>query len=149
MGVVFIVANEESPLLGLISLVAPIIAGGNSCVVLASESKPLSAVTFAEVLNSSDVPGGVVNILTGKLSELADHIARHMDLNAIAFDRAKEKKIVTAMQERAADNVKRVKKIDLDWTKADSANPYLIQDFSETKTTWHPIETITASGSGY
>ena len=147
-GVVFVFSNEDSPLLGLVSLVTPIIAGGNSCVVLASESRPLSAVTFGEVLNSSDVPGGVVNILTGKLSELHEHVARHMDVNAIAYDRS-DNQVLAAMQQHAADNVKRLKAFDCDWKESDQANPYLIADFCEVKTTWHPIERIGASGSGY
>ncbi len=147
-GVVFVVANEQSPLLGLVSIVAPIIAGGNTCVVLASESKPLSAITFAEVLNSSDVPGGVVNILTGKLTELAEHFARHMDVNAIAFDRD-DKKNLAKIKLYAADNVKRVHPIEQNWSDDSAASPYLIQQFSELKTTWHPIEKISASGSGY
>ena len=147
-GVVFAFANEDSPLLGLVSLIAPIIAGGNSCVVLASESKPLSAVTFGEVLNSSDVPGGVVNILTGNMAELHEHVARHMDVNAIAYDRGDEK-ILATIQHHAADNVKRVRAISCDWKDSETANPYLIQDFCEVKTTWHPIERISASGSGY
>ena len=147
-GVVFVVANENSPLLGLISLVAPVIAGGNTCVVLASESRPLSAVTFAEVLNSSDVPGGVVNLLTGKLDELAEHFAQHMDVNAIAFDR-NDVKCLSRIKELAANNLKRVHSFELDWIDSQAASPYLIERFSEVKTTWHPIEKISAAGSGY
>ena len=147
-GVVFVVANEESPLLGLVSLVAPIIAGGNSCVVLASETKPLSAITFSEVLATSDVPGGVVNILTGQKPELAEHFSSHMDVNAIAFD-CSDQKMLVAVREFAVENVKRVKDYQLGWNDDDSQNPYLIQDFCEIKTTWHPIEQISASGSGY
>ena len=147
-GVVFVVANEESPLLGLVSLIAPIIAGGNSCVVLASETKPLSAITFSEVLATSDVPGGVINILTGQKSELAEHFSSHMDVNAIAFD-CTDQKMLVAVREFAVENVKRVKDYSLDWKDDDSQNPYLIQDFCEIKTTWHPIEQISASGSGY
>ena len=147
-GVVFAVANEDSPLLGLVSIVAPIICAGNSCVVLASESKPLSAITFAEVLNSSDVPGGVVNILTGKLDELAEHFARHLDVNAIAFDRTDEK-IRALVEELSSGNVKRVVVPKCNWLSLDSGNPYLIEKFCEVKTTWHPVEKISASGSGY
>lgn len=147
-GVVFVVASEESSLLGLVSLVAPVIAGGNSCVVLASESKPLSAITFGEVLHTSDVPGGVVNILTGNKDELAEHFAKHLDVNAVAFD-GPDGKMLTAIKENAVENVKRVIHRNLDWTKPDSENPYLIQDFCEVKTTWHPIEQIGATGSGY
>ena len=147
-GVVFVVANKESPLLGLVSLIAPVIAGGNSCIVLASESKPLSAITFGEVLATSDVPGGVVNILTGSKAELVEHFSRHLDINAIAFD-GSDKKMLTAVKEFAVENVKRVKHYANDWTEDGSQNPYLIQDFCEIKTTWHPIEQISASGSGY
>ena len=147
-GVVFLVASEDSPLLGLVSAIAPIIASGNSVVALASESKPLSAITFAEVLHTSDLPGGVVNLLTGNADELIEHAAKHLDLNAIAFDRDNTQQLELIARESAA-NVKRVKKLCLDWTDAESANPYLIHDYCEVKTTWHPIEKISASGSGY
>lgn len=147
-GVVFVVANEESPLLGLVSLIAPIIAGGNSCIVLASESKPLSAITFSEVLGTSDVPGGVINILTGSKTELVEHFSRHLDINSIAFD-SDDSKMLTAIKEFAVENVKRVKHYSREWSDEDAQNPYLISDFCEIKTTWHPIEQISASGSGY
>ena len=147
-GVVFVFASESSPLLGLVSLVAPIIAAGNSVVALASESMPLSAITFSEVLNSSDVPGGVVNVLTGNAEELHEHAARHMDIDAIAFDRD-DAKLWKNIQTFACDNVKQVKKFDLDWLDSESENPYLISDFCEVKTTWHPIEQISTGGSGY
>ncbi len=152
-GVVFVVASEESPLLGLVSLVAPVIAGGNVCIALVSESKPLSSITFAEVLNTSDVPGGVVNLLTGSKAELAEHFAKHMDINAIAYDVAGHdsagKKLLTQVKQESAGNLKRVKSYDLDWSATENENPYLISDFCEVKTTWHPIEKISASGSGY
>ena len=147
-GVVFLVASEDSPLLGLVSAIAPIIASGNSVVALASESKPLSAITFAEVLHTSDLPGGVVNLLTGNADELIEHAAKHLDLNAIAFDRDNAQQLELIARESAA-NVKRVRKLCLDWTDEESANPYLIHDYCEVKTTWHPIEKISASGSGY
>ena len=116
--------------------------------MLASESKPLSAITLSEVLATSDVPGGVVNMLTGLKSELAEHFSRHLDINAIAFD-CSDKKMLVAVREFAVENVKRVKNYSHDWTDEESQNPYLIQDFCEIKTTWHPIEQISASGSGY
>ena len=147
-GVVFIVANETSPLLGLISLVAPAIASGNSCVVLASESRPLSAMTFAEVLHNSDVPPGVVNILTGNKQELVEHFSSHLDINSVAYDGA-DAGFLKTIQSQAASNVKRVRSYQRDWSQSESANPWLIQDFCEVKTTWHPIEKIGASGSGY
>lgn len=148
VGTVFLFAEEESSLLGLVSLVAPIIAAGNTIIALASESKPLCSVTFAEVLNSSDVPGGVVNILTGKKDELLEHVVNHMDLNSIAYD-GKDGAIIKTLKEGSASNLKRIRVYNRNWTKADSQDPYLISDFTEVKTTWHPIEMISASGSGY
>jgi acyl-CoA reductase-like NAD-dependent aldehyde dehydrogenase len=147
-GVVFHVSHEDSPLLGLVSLIAPIIAGGNTVITLASESKPLSAITFSEVLATSDVPGGVVNVLTGSKTELVEHFSRHLDINSVAFDSADEK-MLTQIKEFAVENVKRVKHYDRDWSAEESQSPYLINDFCEIKTTWHPIEQISASGSGY
>ena len=147
-GVVFVVASESSPLLGLVSLVAPVIAGGNSCIVLASESKPLSAVTFGEVLHTSDVPDGVINLLTGSKQELAEHFGKHMDINSIAYN-GDDARLLKLIQEEAASNVKRVKHYQIDWSREDSESPYFIQDFCEVKTTWHPIELISSSGSGY
>ena len=148
MGVVFQFASETSPLLGLVSLIAPVIASGNTCIVLASETKPLSAITLGEVINTSDVPGGVVNILTGYASELVEHVAKHKDINAIAYD-GKDSDVIRIVQEESISNLKRVRSYQLNWHDAESANPYLIQDFCELKTTWHPIEKISASGSGY
>ena len=138
-GVVSIIAPDESGLLGLIANVAPTIVGGNTCVVLASESMPLSAVSFAEVLHASDVPAGVVNILTGLRSELTEQFASHMDVNAIVFcDGAK--KTARTVQELAADNIKRVvARADIDWGRDSAQHPYLIRDTQEVKTTWHPI----------
>lgn len=139
-GVVSVFAPEESPLLGLVSVILPIIAGGNTCVVLASESMPLPAVTFAEVLNSSDVPGGVVNILTGFREELAEHFSSHMDVNAILCTDRLPEEMRKSMDERAAENIKRVVRHEIsDWYDESAANPYLITDFQETKTTWHPV----------
>ncbi|MGB5246987.1 MAG: aldehyde dehydrogenase family protein [Woeseia sp.] len=138
-GVVAILAPEDSGLLGLVSVVAPCIVGGNTCVVLASESLPLSAVSFAEVLHASDVPGGVVNILTGHKAELSGQFASHMDVNAIVFcdgDRSAARDV----QQQAAENLKRVvDRRDHNWLKDSAASPYLIADTMETKTTWHPI----------
>ena len=148
-GVVAAIAAQNDSLLGLVSVIAPIIAGGNTCVVLASNTKPLCAVTFAEVLNSSDLPGGVVNILTGKVSELAPFFADHMDVNATAYcesDEATQKMI----KEKSALNVKRVVLYDkVKWADASGQSPYFIMDFQEIKTTWHPIENIGGGGSKY
>jgi len=147
-GVVTIIAPESSALLGLVSVILPVIAGGNTCVVLASETQPHVAVTFAEVLNSSDLPGGVVNILTGKADELVSHFASHKDVNAAIYalgSAAHFKKT----QEEASANVKRA----FDWSQHDWAkqgeDPYLILDTQELKTTWHPIENISGGKAGY
>ena len=139
-GVVSLFAPEASPLLGLVSTIAPVIVGGNSCVVLASEKYPLPAVDFAEVLNSSDVPGGVVNILTGKREELAEHFSSHMDVNAICYYDELSKEMKKLIDENAAENIKRVIKHNIsDWYAEDSESPYFITDVQETKTTWHPV----------
>ncbi len=140
-GVVSIIAPDESGLLGLVSNVAPTIVGGNTCIVLASESMPLSAVSFAEVLHASDVPAGVVNILTGLRSELTEQFASHMDVNAVVFCDGK-RDTAKMIQELAADNIKRVvARGDIDWHSDSSQHPYLIRDTQEVKTTWHPIGT--------
>jgi acyl-CoA reductase-like NAD-dependent aldehyde dehydrogenase len=140
-GVVSVITPDDSGLIGLISNVAPVIVGGNTCVVLASESMPLSAVSLAEVLHASDVPGGVVNILTGFRDELTAQFASHMDVNAIIYSDG-SKKTAKLVQELAADNIKRViSRAATDWTQAASQHPYLIRDTQEVKTTWHPIGT--------
>ena len=138
-GVVAMMVPEDSGLLGLVSNVAPAIVGGNTCVVLASESTPLSAISFAEVLHASDVPGGVVNILTGYRQELREHFATHMDVNAVVYCDGDEQ-VAKEIQTGAADNVKRViARVNRDWSSDDAQNPYLIKDTQEIKTTWHPI----------
>jgi acyl-CoA reductase-like NAD-dependent aldehyde dehydrogenase len=138
VGVVSIIAPEDKGLLSLITLIAPAIVGGNAVIVLASESKPLSAVSFAEVLNSSDVPGGVVNILTGKKSELYSHMASHMDVNSIIYC-GDDYKIIKSISELASGNIKRTVFFRKDdWINADYESPYLIEKTQEVKTTWHP-----------
>ena len=140
VGVVAIIAPEEHSLLGLVSVVAPAIVGGNTVIVLASESKPLTAISFAEVLNSSDVPGGVVNILTGKKSELYGQMASHMDVNSIVYC-GKDETMMKSIGELASNNVKRTvfyKKAD--WSNDECESPYLIEKTLEVKTTWHPTE---------
>jgi len=148
-GVVAAIAPQNDSLIGLVSLIAPIIAGGNSCVILASNAKPLCAVTFAEVLNSSDLPGGVVNILTGKVAELAPFFADHMDVNATVYcetDAATQ----TMIKDKSALNVKRVVLYDkVQWNSDSAQSPYFIMDFQEIKTTWHPIENIGGAKAGY
>jgi acyl-CoA reductase-like NAD-dependent aldehyde dehydrogenase len=131
-GVVGIVAPEEPALLGLVSRLMPAIVGGNSTVVLASESQPLAAVELAEVLATSDVPGGVVNIVTGYRSELAPVLAGHMDVNAIDVVGADGD--VAELERLAAENVKRVVR-----GAADGQSPWDVASFLELKTVWHPI----------
>lgn len=148
-GVVAVIAPQYSSLIGLVSVIAPVIAGGNTCIVLASHSKPLCAVTFAEVLNSSDLPGGVVNILTGKIDELAPQFADHMDVNAIVFCE-KDNNLKKLIQEKAVQNVKRVFHYEkINWDTDEGQSPYFIQDLQEIKTTWHPIENIGGAKAGY
>lgn len=138
-GVVSIIAPEENTLVGLISTVIPAITGGNTCVVLASESLPLCAVTFAEVLHSSDVPGGVVNILTGLRRELLGQFSSHMDVNAIIYC-GDDKKEIKTVQENSTLNVKRaVIRRNAEWMNETYQNPYFILDLQEVKTTWHPV----------
>jgi acyl-CoA reductase-like NAD-dependent aldehyde dehydrogenase len=138
-GVVAIVAPEASGLLGMVSNIAPAVAGGNTCVVLASQSLPLSAVSFAEVLQAGDFPGGVINVLTGFKDELVEQFASHMDVNAVVYC-GNEPAVMRKVQELAADNIKRViTRTIADWSDAAAQSPYFISDTQETKTTWHPI----------
>jgi acyl-CoA reductase-like NAD-dependent aldehyde dehydrogenase len=148
-GVVSIIAPQGDSLLGLVSVIAPVIAGGNTCVVLASETKPLCAVTFAEVLNSSDLPGGVVNILTGKPKELNEWFVTHMDVNATIYCE-NNSEIQKMMREKSASNLKRIFFYDkMKWETEAGQSPYFILDTQEIKTTWHPVENIAGSGGGY
>lgn len=148
-GVVGIIAPEESPLLGLVSLLIPAIAGGNTVILVASEKYPLSAVTLAEVIHSSDVPGGVVNILTGTVGELMPPLASHLDVNAMTSSGLTQD-MASAMQVQAAENVKRVVNYPaMDWSKSSSQGLSMIEDLQEIKTTWHPIENIGGATSSY
>jgi len=148
-GVVAAIAPQESSLIGLVSIIAPMIAGGNTCVTLASEAKPLCAVSLAEVINSSDVPGGVVNILTGKPSELFSQFASHMDVNAVIYC-GTDDLVQREVRQKAAGNVKRVLSYkDVNWLTEKGQSPYHVLDLQEIKTTWHPIENIGGGAGGY
>jgi len=143
-GVVGVIAPEASSLLGLVSRLAPVIVSGNAAVVLASESRPLPAVTLTEVFATSDVPGGVVNLITGLRRELTGHLAGHMDVNALdAFGAAPDE--AAALEEIAVENVKRFARPPAggleryDWLAETAQSPYLIGEFVEIKTVWHPI----------
>jgi acyl-CoA reductase-like NAD-dependent aldehyde dehydrogenase len=136
-GVVGVVAPADSPLLGLVSVIAPAIVTGNTVVAVASELRPLPAVTLSEVLATSDVPGGVVNVLTGRTAEIAPWLASHMDVNAIDLAGAPEGS-ATELQVAAADNLKRVLRPErTDWTATPGLGRLL--HHLETKTVWHPI----------
>jgi acyl-CoA reductase-like NAD-dependent aldehyde dehydrogenase len=138
VGVVSIIAPEKPGLLGLVSVIAPAIVGGNAVIVLASQTKPLTAISFAEVINSSDVSGGVVNILTGKKDELINHMASHMEINSIVYCGSDENHI-KIIKELASNNVKRTIFYRKDiWTTSECESPYLIEQLQEVKTTWHP-----------
>jgi acyl-CoA reductase-like NAD-dependent aldehyde dehydrogenase len=135
-GVVAVIAPDD-PLLGLVSVVAPVIVTGNTCVVVASERAPLPAITLAEVLATSDLPGGVVNILTGHRAELAPWLASHMDVNALDLTGVTDAGLALKCEQDAAENLKRVlRPAQEDWT----ADPGLrrMTAFLETKTVWHP-----------
>ncbi|WP_411846729.1 aldehyde dehydrogenase family protein [Roseibacillus persicicus] len=134
-GVVGLIAPTKGGLLGLVSVLAPAIVGGNTVVLLASEKFPLTAISFAEVLATSDVPGGVVNILTGKRDELQVPFASHMDVNAVVLCSG-DKTAKKAVDLEAAENLKRVVNHP---DRPLEASPYHILDLQETKTTWHPI----------
>jgi acyl-CoA reductase-like NAD-dependent aldehyde dehydrogenase len=128
-GVVGVVAPARPALLGLVTRLAPVLAGGNVAVVIASEKHPRAAIELAEVLETSDVPGGVVNILTGLRDELAPHLASHLDVDALDLDRGDAE-----LERAAADNVKRVV-----FARGDVQSPYEISSFLELKTVWHPM----------
>jgi acyl-CoA reductase-like NAD-dependent aldehyde dehydrogenase len=138
-GVVGVVAPEEPPLLGLVSRLAPAVVSGNTAVVLASERSPLPAITLSEVLATSDVPAGVINVLTGHKRELVPWLAGHMDVNAIDLAGAPDE-IRTEMERVAADNVKRVvRRSGADYLDEAAQSPYDIAATLEMKTVWHPM----------
>jgi acyl-CoA reductase-like NAD-dependent aldehyde dehydrogenase len=133
-GVVGVIAPDEPPLLGLVSRIAPALTGGNAVVALASEREPLAAIELAEAIATSDVPGGVVNLLTGHRAELAPWLASHMDVNAVDITGADG--LRGELEQAAAENVKRVVV-----GKPDAQSLYDIAAFLELKTVWHPIGT--------
>jgi acyl-CoA reductase-like NAD-dependent aldehyde dehydrogenase len=138
-GVVAVLAPQTSSLLGLVSVVAPVVVSGNAVVVVASEQRPLPAITLSEVLATSDLPAGVVNLLTGRTAEIAPWLATHLDVNAIDLAGA-PLELWPELERAASDNVKRVLRpaeTEPDWAR----DPGLrrIASFVETKTVWHPI----------
>jgi acyl-CoA reductase-like NAD-dependent aldehyde dehydrogenase len=149
-GVVAVLAPQESSFLGLVSVIAPVIATGNTAVVVASEKSPLPALSLGEVLATSDLPGGVVNVLSGRTAEIAAPLAAHQDVNAIDLAGADDV-LAKELEIAAADNLKRVLRPqpvdEADW----SATPGIdrMTAFLETKTVWHPTGSLGASGSAY
>lgn len=133
-GVVAVIAPDEPALLGLVTRIAPALVGGNAVVAVASETHPLAAIELAEAIATSDLPGGVLNVLTGRRTELAPVLAAHMDVNAIDVTGAREDAV--ELERLAADNVKRVVR-----GPVDGQSPWQIQALLELKTVWHPIGT--------
>lgn len=148
MGVVGVVACQNTALIGFISQILPLMIGGNTVVVIANSNQPLSAISFAEVLATSDVPGGVVNILTGQVAELLPTLAGHMDVNALSLADI-DPDLLMAAQETAIDNLKRCMVYTEDFTSQTNQGLAYISAFQEIKTTWHPIEQLSGGGSGY
>ncbi|HRD53465.1 MAG TPA: aldehyde dehydrogenase family protein, partial [Flavobacteriales bacterium] len=143
-GVVGVMCGGRNGLLELVSLIAPVIAGGNTCVVVANEHHALPAATFAEVLATSDLPGGVVNLLTGFRNELLKPLVAHMDVNAcVVADAVKEERVM--LDQEATCNLKRM----VYRSGTDEPSPYFILDTQEVKTTWHPIERGQGGGGAY
>ncbi|MGW7571179.1 aldehyde dehydrogenase family protein [Streptomyces tendae] len=149
-GVVAVLAPQKSSFLGLVSVVAPVIATGNTAIVVASEKSPLPALSLGEVLATSDLPGGVVNILSGRTAEIAAPLAAHQDVNAIDLAGADEE-LAKELEIAAADNLKRVLRpqpVDnADWSATPGTDR--MTAFLETKTVWHPTGALGASGSSY
>ena len=147
VGVVYMSASNEKGILSFVTNLCSVIAGGNTCVIAVSEVNPLVFMTFGEFLETSDVPAGVVNLLSGSQAELSKIASAHMDVNALLlcdFEDDKELRVA------AADNLKRViSRSSADWSLEEHNNPYYILESSEIKTTWHPIENISMSGASY
>ncbi len=139
VGIVGILAPENAPLLGLLTLILPAITAGNSVVALASRQSPYPAILLGEMLAVSDLPGGVVNLLTGDRKDMLPTFATHEHIRAIAA--GADKADATVLQQGAAESVKRVKihSPDTDWFSKEHDSPYAIRDFTEAKTVWHPI----------
>ena len=140
-GVVVVICPDDPPLVAMVSLVAAVVLSGNSVVVLPSTTQPLPALTFSEIIATSDLPGGVVNMLAGDRAELAPFVASHMDVNAIV-DASGDGKVGRELQRGAGFNVKRYVRRELtpqQWRSEAAENPYWILDSVEMKTAWHPI----------
>ncbi|MDX8032513.1 aldehyde dehydrogenase family protein [Lentzea sp. BCCO 10_0856] len=137
-GVVAVLAPQQSSLLGLVSVIAPVLASGNTCVVISSQDRPLPAITLSEVLATSDVPGGVVNIITGRTAEIAPWLASHADVNALDLTGAPES-LRTDLERSAAGTVKRVLRNKVSEDFAVTPDMSRLRAYLETKTVWHPM----------
>jgi acyl-CoA reductase-like NAD-dependent aldehyde dehydrogenase len=141
-GVVVSLASTTSPLVGLLSAIMPVVLSGNTCIVVVENEAPIVAIDFAEVLETSDFPAGVVNVLTGKRDELLSHAASHMDVNAVSMFGGSEDEVAT-LQRLASENVKRAVALDdpsaASWRDPKQQSLYQITPFVEIKTAWHPI----------
>jgi acyl-CoA reductase-like NAD-dependent aldehyde dehydrogenase len=138
-GVISIYAPADTGLIGLISTVMPALVGGCTCIVLAPKDYPISAISFAEVLHTSDIPGGVINILSGDRAELLTHFSTHKDVNAMIYC-GNHRKDITAIQSNSTENLKRIIVYrDDNWLDQSAQGLYRISDVQEVKTTWHPI----------
>jgi acyl-CoA reductase-like NAD-dependent aldehyde dehydrogenase len=140
-GVVGLIAPDEAPLLALVSRLAPIVVSGNTVVALASEALPLPAITLGEALATSDVPGGVINLLTGKRAELVPWFAGHRDVNALDLTGVDDPELAAEAERAAAESVMRVTRAtgpETEWRSAGAESPYMIEAFLEHKTVWHP-----------
>jgi acyl-CoA reductase-like NAD-dependent aldehyde dehydrogenase len=138
-GVVAVVAPQASSLLGLVSVVAPVVVSGNTAVVVASYERPVPAVSLAEILATSDVPGGVVNLLTGDPAEIAPWLASHMDVNAIDLSGVDDADAAVDLERAAAENLKRVRRRDPAEDLAADPGLARMTAYLETKTVWHPM----------
>ena len=146
-GVVAAVAPQREPLLGFVSVVAPIICSGNTVVVIASQTEPLAAMTLAEVIATSDVPGGVVNVLTGDPAEITPHLAAHADVNALELT-GTSGALRTDLERAAAGTVKRIYAGDPDASFAGPPGTARLRTFLETKSVWHPTGAVSLAGGG-
>lgn len=136
-GVIAIIA-PQGPLMGLVSVVAPVITTGNTCVVIASEPHPLTAITLAEVMATSDLPGGVVNVLTGSVAEIAPWLASHSDVNGLDLTGVTDRELARTLEEAAAENLKRVRRPGSEDLLATPGLDRMTK-FLEIKTVWHPM----------
>ncbi|MCD0443793.1 aldehyde dehydrogenase family protein [Glycomyces sp. A-F 0318] len=144
LGVVAVVAPQDDPFLGLVEALAPAIATGNTVVVLASESKPLPALSFGEVLATSDLPGGVVNLLSGKVAEVAPHLASHADVNGLDLGGVGDAALAAELEAAAAGTLKVVRRPGRAGASLD-----LLRQWTEYKTVWHPAGMAAAAGGAY